>query len=982
MKVSAITPQFEGPHTLRLTAELKGTPQEGCPVIWRFKGPSHGYAFKSTEGTSVGLSIGEQQARVTVEACLSCRGNQGGCASLTLTADILDKAQDVAAYQEIKLSDFTDPHFVCAAINDDQYQYVFYDVASSVNTVTGEYLRDREDLSVKVPGGRLAVHRWYQGGQWTWEHERHDLTPVVGPEGGITAIRKGNTPYRAVPEEKGVFTEGFFRIEQTETGYRWESKTGQWKRYNPEGRLTAFGDRNGVIGRVLFRNGRPFCLSDRNNQPVLWLEHDAEGRLRTAFDRTGRGVTYRYRDGNLSAATDLLGNETRFAYDAEGRLSEVVEPQGKTLGITYNDLGRVASVLDRDGKGHRFTWDYDQEVSLFYVRIEDPSGKVTEIWSNREGQARRVDVNGKTVHKIEKQGHTLIVTDARGLVTRKTFDQKGNLLEVVHPDGATVKKEYDPRLNRPIKTIDENKVETHFAYDDKGHLMEKKEAAGTPSERVTAYTYDGDGNLLSTTQRGDEKTPETVTRNTYDPNGSRTSTTDPEGHTTRFTYDTQGNLLTRTDPAGAMWRYAYDLAGRLTRTQDPLGHETRYFYDAQGRKIREVDPKGNETRYAYDDKGNLIQRMDALGNTTRFEYDAAGNLTRQIDPEGKENRFAYDTHGRMVLQTDGAGNETRRIYETPDPAGCPTCVSGGTRQPDRIVYPTFTKRFAYDQRGRKIEETDVLSESKAYTTLLDYDPAGNRILKTDKMGRTTTYEFDALNRLTQVTDPLGNPTHYVYDSRDNLVSLTDAKGQTTEFAYDRNNRLVKETRPMGQETAYAYDSAGNLREKTDAKGQSTVYGYDKAGRLTTIRYFSGPDDQEPVKTVALTYDEAGNLKGYDDGSSSAEYTYDAVYRKTEETVDFGPFAKTIAYTYYGNGLKRTYTDPEGVTYTYAYNANNQLAEVHIPGHGAITYASYHWSQPEKISLPGGSTREYQYDPLMRVKRIGSRDPEQNVITDL
>ncbi len=36
------------------------------------------------------------------------------------------------------------------------------------------------------------------------------------------------------------------------------------------------------------------------------------------------------------------------------------------------------------------------------------------------------------------------------------------------------------------------------------------------------------------------------------------------------------------------------------------------------------------------------------------------------------------------------------------------------------------------------------------------------------------------------------------------------------------------------------------------------------------------------------------------------------------------FDKSYSYTYYDNGLKKTYTGPEGVTYTYAYNDNNQL----------------------------------------------------------
>ena len=135
----------------------------------------------------------------------------------------------------------------------------------------------------------------------------------------------------------------------------------------------------------------------------------------------------------------------------------------------------MASVLDAEEKGYTFSWDYDQEVSLYYVRIQAPSGKVTEIWSNRQGKARRVDIDGRTVHRIEEKGRTLIVTDARGLVTRKTFDERGNLLKVVYPDGSTVQKEYEPWFNRTTRKIDENGVETRFSYDDKGNLIRKVE---------------------------------------------------------------------------------------------------------------------------------------------------------------------------------------------------------------------------------------------------------------------------------------------------------------------------------------------------------------------------------------------------------------------------------------------------------------------------------------------------------------------------
>ena len=96
-------------------------------------------------------------------------------------------------------------------------------------------------------------------------------------------------------------------------------------------------------------------------------------------------------------------------------------------------------------------------------------------------------------------------------------------------------------------------------------------------------------------------------------------------------------------------------------------------------------------------------------------------------------------------------------------------------------------------------------------------------------------------------------------------------------------------------------------KKIDAKNQKTEYEYDDAGRLTQIRYFAADNHTTPVKTVNFTYDEMGNLLGYDDGISSASYVYDDQYQKISETVNYGGFAKTNNISYYKNGLKQTFT---------------------------------------------------------------------------
>jgi len=153
--------------------------------------------------------------------------------------------------------------------------------------------------------------------------------------------------------------------------------------------------------------------------------------------------------------------------------------------------------------------------------------------------------------------------------------------------------------------------------------------------------------------------------------------------------------------------------------------------------------------------------------------------------------------------------------------------------------------------------------------------------------------------------------------------------------------------------------------------------YDDAGRLTDIKYFNPADHVNPVKTVTFTYDNVGNLTGYNDGTTSTTYDYDAVYRKVAEAINYGAFTKTNAYTYLKNGLKETFTGPDSVTYGYLYDSNNQLAGVQIPNAGFISVSEYTWNRPANMTLPGGTTRQFEYDPLMRVKQITTKDPGQN-----
>jgi YD repeat-containing protein len=98
-------------------------------------------------------------------------------------------------------------------------------------------------------------------------------------------------------------------------------------------------------------------------------------------------------------------------------------------------------------------------------------------------------------------------------------------------------------------------------------------------------------------------------------------------------------------------------------------------------------------------------------------------------------------------------------------------------------------------------------------------------------------------------------------------------------------------------------------------------------------------------------------------------------------IRYGLFSKEFSYTYYGNGLKKTFTAPDGTVYTYNYGDNNELREVQIPSMGSITIPAYTWNRPATINYPGGTQRTYTYDALMRLQYFTALDPTSNSILD-
>lgn len=734
--------------------------------------------------------------------------------------------------------------------------------------------------------------------------------------------------------------------------------------YDAQGRLVAQIGPNGERIEVE-RNleSRTEIVRDARGNATVYL-YDERGNVVSETNPLGETVlrSYDSRD-NLLSQTDPLGNTTTWTYDARGNKLTETDPLGRTTTWTYNARNQVLTEIDPQGRlvvSNR----YDSNGNP--TRLTDALGNATELaYDGRGNMARMVDAAGGTISYLyDSKGNQTRLTAADGSVTDYTYDVSGNVL-----------------TESTTRTVDgrQETLVTSYRYDANGNRIEVTDPLGNvarteynaigkvsaqidPLGRRTEYAYDARGNLVLTTHP--DGTTETAG---FDANGNKVSETDRAGRTTYHEYDAANRLVRTVYPDGTTTTQRYDGSGRLVESVDQAGNATRYGYDAAGHLITEHDPVGNVTRYGYDSAGNRTSVTDANGHTTTFEYDAAGRLIRTVYPDGTASSAAYDAIGRKIAETDANGHTTAFEY---DSAGRLTAVIDALGQRTEYGYDSHGNRvtqtdaegritrWSYDGSGRVLSRTLPGGEAETFS----YDAVGNRLSHTDFNGRTTAYAYDELNREVLRTYGDGSSVSTAYTASGLVATVSDAAG-VTHHEYDLMDRLVRLTDPAKQVITYGYDARGNrvtlssgshsisfsynplnqLESVTDANG-TVRYQYDPVGNLTLIRYPNGlattqqydrlnrlveQTTRNAANTVVERFrytlgDNGERLRLEELGGRVSRWSYDALYRLTEERVEDPQGGVRISRWTFDKVGNRLSEEVDGVVTTYQYDANDRL----------------------------------------------------------
>jgi RHS repeat-associated protein len=670
-------------------------------------------------------------------------------------------------------------------------------------------------------------------------------------------------------------------------------------------------------------------------------------------------------NGNVLTARDRNGRETIFAYDAANRPTEKRDPAGRVTTWAYDDANSTV-VMRKSPQGLSVTTQTDAlnrpvreqmtfaggdyTTSYLYngltVEITDPRGVKTLKSLSAFGETGRTSVGAaSSAAKYSAFGGLTFHKDADGRETNYTTDALGRSLSASYTGGFNEAWSYDGEGNM-LSHTDRRGIAEAMTYDNLGRLLTRK--VGDTS--VLAVAYDAAGNETRSDARGQHAA--------YDFDGLRrlTSVTNAEGRTKTLRYDGM-NLLGETDFKGAEAKYLYDAANRVTSAIDRAGRATGVNHSDAGGHVKTVtDRRGNTRVETFDALERLVSVSVGGARVVAFEYDGNDNRTAMIDGRGKRTAYAYDDLDRVKTITHAGGQVETFTY---DNVGNVLTYNDGFGGDATLTY---------DALNHPLTQADGAGD----TTTFQHDGEGLLVEKTEPEGGHYGYTYNALRSLTGITDPAG-AWAFGYDPNQNLSSAKDALGRTTSYGYDSLNRLTSVAQPLVPAASYTYDENGNRLTATDPKGQTASFGYDAIDRLTTASY-AAASGSVASRNLSLGYDPEGNLTSVsetDTGASvpaSRNYAraYDARNRVTSET---DPFGRTSSYGYDGSDNVTSYTDAAGRQTAYGYDDANRLATVNTGGGGAATYSWNPDGLLKEVAYPGGMKRAYSYDAADRVKSI-------------
>jgi YD repeat-containing protein len=395
-------------------------------------------------------------------------------------------------------------------------------------------------------------------------------------------------------------------------------------------------------------------------------------------------------------------------------------------------------------------------------------------------------------------------------------------------------------------------------------------------------------------------------------------------------------------------------------------HVTNYSnFDAYGnpRLVTERGPNGGarDTVISYYINTDLWivkqpQNETYSGSSITRDFDAKGNLS-SISRDGVITRFGYDTQGNVSSVTMPRGLVT-----------------------------------TYSNYKRGIPQSESQPEGVSISRIVS--DAGNVTSETNGEGKTKTFSYDLMNRVTGIDFPIGSSVGISYTAtsktatRGGLIESTlyDGFGRPVSvtlggvkrtYTYDTLGRKIFESNPGATiGTNYQYDILSRVTRVTNADstfqtrnyGAGTVKVTDERSKVTTYAYraYGDPDKQflmsitapDTAANITLTRNSKDLVASIKQGALTRIYGYNSNYYLTSVT---NPETGKTTYGRDAAGNMTSRTVGTSGTSTYTYDGQNRLTAVTYPGTTPSVTQIYSKTHKLKSVVSSAASRSYLYD---------------------
>ena len=685
--------------------------------------------------------------------------------------------------------------------------------------------------------------------------------------------------------------------------------------------------------------------------------YDANGEYAFTEKRTYNPI------GKIASQTDAAGREVLYTYDGIGNeISRFMPLENRSISTTY-DFHNLPIQIVENNSDESITLYNSYDVLGRKIATTDRFGQITHYEYDAFHRLTKVihpevlGENGQVIHPTfhyayDIFGNVLELIDAKGFITTKSYNLRGDPTKIYYPDGSS----------------------ELFKYDSEGSLHR----SFTREQIITVYEYDYLGRPIyeESSTAGETGVSGFLKSKSYQYNGFRCTYEKDDDQIKRYAFDPAGRLITITQYGGGQ------------SEKSPDARVTEYLYDSFGRIQRskvwfDTGPQDYALEsYSYDLAGNIIEkRIEDATNAVLLQKYYTYNLQGQCEEEYTlENgikktllKTIYNSQGEPICYIDGLGQETKIIIDNRH-----LNTLGQTVLKKTLISPLgIQTEMEFDALSRlyslsKKDPFGILLSSQKYL----YDALGNKaseihdqVINGKIVGsQKTEWVYGPMGKLEEETQAAGSPgskkIHYEYNTLGKLLSKNLSEA-SIQYTYNKDGNLHKiesssSKKDLQISNSYSYDRKGNIISAYSLQGKSVQRIYNPFNQVSkeTIK------DGEGTYTLEYSYDRKGRLKTIllPDQSKIA-YTYDAVFGREVNRISF-----------------------QGETlYTHTYDSydlqGKLISENHIGYAGSHEY-TYNLNGQKIASKSDFFTEEYVRDVLGRITEVKGEKPQHYIYNDL